>query len=225
MVARAIERYGGRARWEQLRLTVSPRRLRGLVPWSKGNGRTFALPPRAEVIPARAEATFFDYPRPGSTGRFVRGQVAIDGAPLADHRHTFRGLGKLRRWSPLDALYFFGYAMTHYHALPFGLAQAQVRRWQPRRRALTVAFPPGVHTHCRVQTVYFAADGLITRHDYVADIVGPWARGAHFWHGVQDLSGFPFATHRRVLARLGRLPTPILALDARLESAQAAFDA
>ncbi len=225
MIARAIRRFGGRARWERLRLTVSPRGLRGLVPWIKGNGRTFALPPRAELIPARAEATFFDYPQPGSMGRFVRGQVAIGDAPLADHRQTFRGLRKLRRWSPLDALYFFGYAMTHYHALPFGLVEAQVRRWDPRRRALTVVLPAGVHTHCRVQTVYFDAEGLITRHDYVADVVGPWARGAHLWRGIQELSGFPFATHRRVLARLGSLPTPFVALDARLESPQATFDA
>lgn len=229
MIARSVERYGGRPRWERLRLTVSPVGLRGLVPWAKGNGRTFRFPPRAEIIPARAQATFFDYPQPGSIGRFDRGRVALGEISSetagCEHRSSFRGLRKLHRWSPLDALYFFGYAMTHYHALPFALADAHVRRWDARRRILTVAFDESVHTHCSVQTVYFDADGLITRHDYVADIVGPWARGAHFWRGYQDLQGFPFATHRRVQARIGRLALPILALDARLESPQATFDA
>jgi len=223
MVAQAVERYGGRSRWEHLRLTVSPRHLRGLLPWLKGNGRTFAFPPRAEVIPARAEATFFDYPTPGSIGRFCRGMVAIEDDPLIEHRASFRGWGKLRRWTPLDALYFFGYALTHYHSLPFTLLEAEVLRTDLRRRSVTVAFPTSVHTHCRVQTIFFAADGLIRRHDYVADIVGPWARGAHFWGAYRDVSGFPLATHRRVLARIG-LVTPIVALEARLEDAAIAFD-
>jgi len=225
MVARAVSRYGGRSRWEKLCLTASPRGLRGLVPWSKGNGRTFALPPRVELRPARGEATFFDYPEPGSTGRYVRGQVALGESGLREHRHVFRSLdAKFRRWSPWDALYFFGYAMTHYHALPFVLADAEVRRWNPRRRTLTVAFGADVHTHCRLQTFHFAEDGLILRHDYVADIVGPWARGAHFWCEYQDVSGFPFATHRRVLARLLSLPLPLLALDAQLASPSATLD-
>ncbi|HVY36560.1 MAG TPA: hypothetical protein VHM31_01455 [Polyangia bacterium] len=223
MIARATERYGGRARWERMTLSVSPTQLRGLLPWMKGVGRTFRLPARAEIVPARAEATFFDYPTAGATGRFVAGRVALGDAPLAEHRETFRGLRKWRRWSPLDALYFFGYALTHYHAVPFILADAEPRGWDARRRALTVRFAPTVHTHCPVQTFWFDESGLILRHDYVADIVGFWARGAHYWHGYTDLSGFPFATHRRVVARVGRIPTPLLALEARFEPPSAAF--
>ena len=224
-IARAVDRYGGRARWERMRLSLSPTRLRGLLPWLKGVGRTFTLPPRVEIVPARAEATFFDYPAPGDVGRFVAGRVALGAAPLAEHRRTFRGFRKWRRWSPLDALYFFGYALTHYHAVPFTLAGAELRRWDARRRALTVRFPPSVHTHCPVQTFTFDETGLIVRHDYVADIVGPFARGAHYWRGYTDVSGFPFATHRRVVARLGRIPTPLLALEAHLESPALTLDA
>jgi len=225
MIARAVERHGGRQRWERLRLTLAPTSLGGLVPWMKGNGRTFRLPPRADIVPARAEATFFDYGAPGVVGRFQNGRVALGDAPLAEHRPTFRGLRKWRRWSPLDALYFFGYALTHYHAVPFTLADAEIRAWNPARRVLTVAFPPAVHTHCRVQTFYFDDTGLILRHDYVADIVSGLARGAHFWREVQEIDGFPIATHRRVVARLGRLPTPLVALDARLAPPQLRFDA
>ena len=57
--------------------------------------------------------------------------------------------------------------------------------------ALTVRFPPSLHTHCPVQTIYFAADGLIVRHDYVADIVGTFARGAHFWRDYVTVEGIP----------------------------------
>ena len=224
MVARAVERYGGRARWERLRLTLGPVALRGLLPWMKGAGRTFRLPSRAEIVPARAEATFFDYPSPGSLGRFQGGLVALGEAPLAAHRASFRGSRKWRRWSPLDALYFFGYALTHYHALPFTLADAVVRRWNAARRALTVAFPADVHTHCEVQTIYFDESGLIVRHDYVADIVGVWARGAHFWRDVQIVDGFPVATHRRVVARIGATPIPLLSLDARFGPPRVTFD-
>jgi hypothetical protein len=225
MVARAVERYGGRDRWQRLRLTLTPASLGGLLPWFKGAGRTFDLPPHAEIIPSRAEATFFDYPKAGGIGRFQNGRVALADAPPAEHRHTFAGARKWRRWSALDALYFFGYAMTHYHAVPFTLADADVRRWEPSRRALTVAFPPAVHTHTPIQTFYFDETGLILRHDYVADIVGPWARGAHFWRDVETVDGFPVARHRRVVARIGRWLTPLVALEARFATPQVSFDA
>jgi hypothetical protein len=82
-------------------------------------------------------------------------------------------------------------------------------------QALTVRSPSTVHTHSRVQTVYFATDGLIVRHEYVAEIVGAWARGAHLWREYVEVKGVPIATHRRVVARLGSLPLTLTALEAR----------
>jgi hypothetical protein len=230
VIARSIERHGGE-RWSRIeRLTVRPRALSGLVPWSKGNGRTFRLPAYAEIEPQIARATFFDYPRAGERGVFDAGRVALGDAPLAEHRGTFRGLAKLRRWRPLDALYFFGYALTHYHAMPWTLRDAEplalrrTGRGNGRRAgnneggfALTVRFPPTLHTHSPVQTVYFAPDGLIVRHDYVADIVGSLARGAHFWRDYVTVEGIPIPTHRIVYARLFRQPLPLVALDAHFE--------
>lgn len=230
MIATAVGRYGGLERWQRLRLTLTPIALGGLLPWMKGVGRTFRLPGHAEVIPSRAEATFFDYGPPGQAGgaqtigRFESGRVALGDATPAEHRHTFRGLRKWRRWSPLDALYFFGYALTHYHAVPFTLSQATIRAWSPSRRRLTVEFSKQVHTHSPIQTFYFDESGLILRHDYVADIVGPWARGAHLWRDVQVVDGFPVATHRHVVARLGRACTPFVALDARFATPRVSFD-
>ena len=224
LIARSIARHGGE-RWSRIeRLTLRPRALSGLVPWMKGNGRTFGLPSRAELEPQLARARFFDYPRAGEHALFDAGRVALGDAPPAEHRGTFHGFRKWRRWRPLDALYFFGYALTHYHAMPWTLSDAEPLALRRTGRdssgdtfALTARFPPSVHTHCPVQTVYFASDGLIVRHDYVADIVSGWARGAHFWRDYVTVEGLPLATRRTVYARLGRQPLPMVALDARFD--------
>jgi len=215
-LARAIERHGGLARWQSVRITLAPSALTGLLPRLKGVGHTFRLPRTVAIEPRRARAVFHDYPEAGASGVFDAGQVALGGAALAEHRASFRGARKWRRWSPLDALYFFGYALTHYHAVPFTLGDAELRRWDDRRRVLTVAFPAHVHTHSTVQSFHFDEGGLIVRHDYVADIVGSWARGAHLWRDFVTVEGFAIATHRRVLARIGGTPLPLVALDARL---------
>jgi hypothetical protein len=215
-LARAVERHGGRARWQRVRITLAPTALTGLVPRMKGVGRTFPLPRAMEIEPSRGRAVFHDFPDVGARGVFERGRVALGGGALAEHRASFAGVRKWPRWSPLDALYFFGYSLTHYHAVPFTLGDAQLRHWDSRRRVLTVAFPPDVHTHSRVQSFRFDDSGLIVRHDYVADIVGGWARGAHLWRDFVTVEGFPIATHRRVLARVGGATLPLVALDARL---------
>jgi hypothetical protein len=149
-----------------------------------------------------------------------RGAVVED---HADARARFRGLRKWRRWSPADAAYFFGYALTHYHALPFTLTEARplaMRRVRCDGRELTgvdVELPAALHTHSRRQSFYFDAEGLLGRHDYVAEIVGTMARGAHLWRDFVTAHGIPIARERHVVARLGRATTPLVALHAELE--------
>ena len=224
----AVRRHGGWDAWRALRVVVvEPKRLSGLVPWIKGYGRTFRLPARAEIFPHDDRAVFFDYPEPGATGTFVRGALALMDArgevvASTDARPSFHGLRKLRRWSAAEALYFFGYALTHYHALPFTLGRGRplgvcrVRYEGRRLTGVEVELPPELHTHSPRQTFYFEEDGLLRRHDYVADIVGPWARGAHFWRDFVTVGGLEMATVRHVVARLGRRATPLVALHAEL---------
>jgi hypothetical protein len=219
VIERACHAYGGEERWRQLRLRLELRSLRGLVPALKGLRRTFPFPARALVEPARAAATFEDYPVPGARIHFEAGAVRLVGHDgqeqhSPDHRASFQGLGKWRRWSPLDAVYFFGYALTHYHAMPFTLSEARLLRH--RGDVLTVELPASLHTHSQRQTIHFGPDGLIQRHDYVADIVGWWARGAHFWRDYVSVEGFPVARTRHVVARLGAFTTPLTALHAEL---------
>jgi hypothetical protein len=224
LVERACVAYGGSERWARTRLSFVPAVLSGALPALKGAGRTFALPSRIHLEPGSGQAVFDDFPRPGERGLYQAGAVSIIGRGGREEsrdlvrRASFRGWHKLARWRPLDALYFFGYALSHYHSVPFTLGEAHFLR-QDRWRdldALALELPPALHTHSRRQTFYFDEDGLIVRHDYVAEIVGGWARGAHFWRHYTRVEGLPLALTRHVVARIGRFPLPFVALHAEL---------
>ena len=118
-------------------------------------------------------------------------------------------------WGPLDALYFFGYALANYFSLPFLLASTRLVRMRPN--GVVVDFPSGFDTHSRRQAFHFDRSGLLYRHDYTASVVGFWATGSHFSTDYADIDGLWLARRRRVRARLGRLATPIPVLHARLE--------
>lgn len=231
LLERAIARHGGWRTWQRLRsIVLGPRLLRGALPALKGYGRTFALPTQVLVRPRELEAEFMDYPTPGSRGLFARGEVRLvdsHGATLmqaADHRTTFRGLRKYRRWAPLDALYFFGYALTHYHSLPFTLGEGRclglhrTRAGGESLEGVEVELPPSLHTHCQRQTFYFDDSGVLRRHDYVAEIVGVWARGAHYWQDYQEVNGLLVARRRHVVARAFEQTFPFVALHAEFDS-------
>ncbi len=230
LLERAVARHGGWAAWEALRcVTLELRALSGLLPALKGAGQTFPGTARIDVFPHEFRAVFHDYPAPGQRGVFDAGAVQLldgDGAVVAshpDHRRSFRGLRKWRRWAPADALYFFGYAVTHYHGLPFTLADARplrVCRVRTDGRVLTgvdVELPATLHTHSRRQSFYFDDSGLLRRHDYVADIAGWMARGAHLWRDFVTAHGIEIPRERHVVARLRRTLTPLVALHAQLE--------
>jgi hypothetical protein len=230
LLERAVARHGGWAAWEALgRVTLAPRRLTGLLPTLKGVGRTFPRPPRVDVFPREYRCVFHDYPTAGRRGVFLAGSVELldeAGAVVesnADARASFRGLRKWRRWSPADALYFFGYALSHYHGLPFTLAEGRplglcrVRSDRHNLTGVDVELPATLHTHSRCQTFYFDDEGLLRRHDYVAEIAGWWARGAHLWRDFVTAHGIPIPRERHVVARLGRAATPFVALHAELD--------
>jgi hypothetical protein len=230
LLERAIERHGGWSAWRRAGgISFALKSLTGLVPEHKGLGDTFPAPARLEVWPRRGLVVVHDFPVAGRRGVFAVGQVQVlDGDTIlearADARATFAGARKRRRWAPLDALYFFGYALAHYHSLPFSLAGARplgLRRARSAGRALSgvaVELPAALHTHCRRQTFFFDEEGLLRRHDYVADIVGWWARGAHRWEDFVEVGGLVVPRRRHVVARLGRLELPVVALHAELDA-------
>jgi hypothetical protein len=234
LLERAVERHGGWAAWRRASgLALELKTLSGLVPRLKGLGRTFFAMTRADIWPRRGVTIFHDYPTAGRRAVFSAGQVQVlDGETIlearANPRASFAGLRKHRRWSPLDAVYFFGYALSHYHSLPFSLVEGRPLRLRRARSAgrtlvgVEVALPASLHTHSARQTFYFDAEGLLRRHDYVADIVGAFARGAHRSEDFVEVGGLAVARRRHVVLRLGRLEVPaIVALHAELASPMA----
>jgi hypothetical protein len=237
VLERSCEYYGGpggRRRPRRIRLVLE--RLTGLLPRVKGVNRTFPLPPAIDIYPSERRTTFLAYPREGCTGVFHNGSVRIEADSKQEsiensprHRDTFRGFAKNRRWTPVDALYFFGYALWHYHALPFVLTEARLVRTVAAVSgssvsSIEVEFPAELPTHSRRQTFYFDRTGQIVRHDYVADVVGFWARAAHFWESPQLVNGFPIAMERRVVPRIGAAVFPFTALYATYSHAEVEFD-
>jgi hypothetical protein len=239
VLERACDHYGGVQAWRALRrIRLIPAELSGLLPWLKGMGNTFRLPSAFEIDPHERRTRFLGYPDADHVGLFENGAVRIerrDGGDVVaesrDHRQSFRALAKHRRWAPLDALYFFGYALAHYHALPFTLREARLLRARTagsRNKPvdiLDVELPADLPTHCRRQTFYFDRSGRLTRHDYHAEIVGFLARGAHFWKRETICNGLPICMERHVVARLGATPSPLTALRATFTSAELEFDA
>jgi hypothetical protein len=202
-------------------------KFRGPLFTLKGYPRTFVAPREIEVRPHDRVTVFHGYPDAGHRGRFDRGDVRIervaDGAVTResrDHRQTYLGRAKHRRWDALDALYFFGYALWHYHVVPFALGDARFVRTLRGPRAIQgveVDFPPDVPTHCERQRFFFAEDdGRIVRHDYTADVIGRWARGAHFWEAYARTGGLLIARRRRVRVCVLGHPTPLPVLDVEL---------
>jgi hypothetical protein len=223
LVERAIDIHGGQKRWRAAaRIDLPFRSGSGVLLRLKGYGLTFHAPRAFEVRPHERVTVFHGYPDEDHHGRFVDGTVAIEHverrvAPTesANHRHTFTGVAKYRCWSPMDALYFFGYALCHYHALPFTLPQThlvRVLRARGKPVGVEVIVPLDVHTHCRRQRIYFGEDGRIVRHDYVADVIGSWARGAHYWEDYANCDGLLIARRRRVVARVGAVALPVTVL-------------
>ena len=236
---RACQRHGGVAAWRSLRrLTLTLETVSGPLPWMKGLGDTFPRPSAVDVFPHECRTIFHGYPDTQQQGVFDRGDVRIEyregtgvTASSPRHRETFRGLTKYRRWSALDGLYFFGYALWHYHTLPFTLHDAtllrsrRLGRGDRMRHVLDVEFPADLPTHGRRQSFHFDHDGWLRRHDYVAEIVGAWAHGAHEWLDYRDASGIQVAMERRVrVCVFGvSLPTPVL--HATFSKARAEFKA
>jgi hypothetical protein len=123
-------------------------------------------------------------------------------------RSAFSGLSGLRRnlrWDALDSTYFAGYAMWNYVTTPYlltreGVELSQGEAWEEKGETWQrlEAFPESIHTHSRRQTFYFDARRLLRRHDYVAEVVGGWAKAAHYCADHAQAGGLVFPTRRWV---------------------------
>jgi len=224
--------HGGAQRWQSVSSITARGRLGGLLPRRFPGNKLANF--TVEVRAAEPHTVLHDFPHAGLHAVFDRGNVQIEnhaGEPLdlrTDPRLAFFGFSGLRRnlrWDPLDVAYFAGYAFWNYLTAPLLLSRNDItitnappgRETRHGWRRLVATFPEHIDTHCRQQTFYVDAAGLIRRHDFLAEPVGAWATAALHCSQHRDFGGLIFPTRRRVLPRGpgGRvLPRPtLLALD------------
>lgn len=224
--------HGGAERWQSVSAITARGHVAGLLPSRFSGNKLANFAVRVQV--AGPHTVLHDFPQAGQHAVFDRGNVRIetdDGRPLAtrtEPRSAFFGLSGIRRnvhWDPLDVAYFAGYAFWNYLTAPLLLARDDIavvegEPWQEsgqQWRRLHATFPAQIDTHCRQQTFYVDASGLIRRHDFVAEPVGSWAKAALYCYQHRQFDGLTIPTRRRVLPRgpgLRVLSRPtLLALD------------
>ena len=208
--------HGGAHHWRAVSAITARGRLGGLLP-ARFPGNKLANF-TVEVQVAEQRTVLHDFPHAGKRAVFDRGDVRIEtheGETLdtrTDPRSAFFGLSGIRRnvhWDPLDTTYFAGYAFWNYLTSPLLLTRDDIfvtegEPWQEpgqQWRRLQATFPARIDTHCRQQTFYVDTDGLVRRHDFIAEPVGHWAKGALYCDRHRRFDGLIFPTRRRVLPR------------------------
>jgi hypothetical protein len=214
LVEEVLQAHGGADRWEAVRRIHARARSGGFLLRSRVPGTRFA--DYGLTVDLGERRTVLDpFPEPGVRGVFEAGAARLerdDGEVLdsrGNPRPAFFGRAGLRRnlrWDALDATYFAGYAMWNYLSFPLlltrpGVEVSQLPSWRSDGedlRRLRVEFPEDVDTHSRSQTFYLDSGGLLRRHDYVAEVVGRWAKAAHMCADHVEADGLVFPSRRWV---------------------------
>jgi len=208
--------HGGAEHWRSVSAITARGRIGGLLPKRFPGNKLANFTVTVQI--AEQHTVIDDVPQAGQRAVFDRGTVRIetrDGEPLdtrTDPRSAFFGLSGARRnihWDPLDLAYFAGYAFWNYLTSPVLLTRDDItvtdgEPWEEsgqRWRRLEATFPSSLATHCRQQTFYVDDDGLIRRHDFVAEPVGMWAKAALYADQHRQFDGLTFPTRRRVMPR------------------------
>ena len=207
-----IVAHGNLNRWRSLHQLTAKVSAGGVLWGLKGQpgilkDYTITLSPNLQ------SATLAPFAAPDLRTTYTPDRVAIetvDGRLVEERtnpRASFSGHTLQTPWDRLHAAYFAGYAMWNYLTEPFtwaepGFSTIELEPWQEDGetwRRLQVTFPERIATHSRVQTYYIDAQGLIRRHDYFVDILGPAeTESAHYTWGHEIFDGFVFPTHHSV---------------------------
>ena len=214
LIDQVIAAHGGLERWRRLKELHVHVRCGGAALTARFQ-RSVYRRYRAVVDTRRPRVRFS--PFKGHHGVFTPERVWIetDQGEVCRERENPRGyFPSWRRhvvWDALDVLYFGGYAMWNYLCTPFwwasaGIAGTEGDPWQEAGetwRRLDLRFASHWATHCPQQVFYVNDDGWIRRHDYTAQVIGPYARAAHYSEGHREFDGLVFPTRRRVYPRRG----------------------
>jgi hypothetical protein len=221
-----IDAHGGLTLWSSLDAIDAELSAWGLLFRVKRRPALDHVKVSAKVHEARF--VFHEFPFSGSTAELIgNDEVRIsrsDGTILERRlrpRSAFKDLRRLIYWDSLDFIYFGGYAMWNYLTAPFIFLRDGFHfevlepeaDSSPSWTRLRVVFPDDIPTHSGTQTFYFDENWHLRRLDYTAEVVGRWARAAHFCEDYRDFGGIKAPTTRwvrPVLFGSRPLPGPIL---------------
>lgn len=209
-----LDAHGGLEHWRAAGTVQARVRSGGLLMRTRLPGNRFA-DYRITAYVQEARTVLDPFPQEGQRGVFENGMPRIEStagqviSSRENARAAFFGRSGLRRnirWDALDSVYFAGYAMWNYLTTPYlltrdGVEVTEGETWQEGGetwRRLTAVFPPHIDTHSPRQTFYFDANGSLRRHDYCPEVVGRWARAAHYCADPISAGGLTFPTRRWV---------------------------
>lgn len=217
-----VRAHGGAELWHGLEAVEAVISAHGMLFRAKGRDPLVRVRMRAWTREPRF--ALLDYPLPGQTAELIgTREVRISDAAgtvvaqRLDPRAAFHGLRRLVRWDDLDFTYFAGYATWNYLVTPFVFLREgfafrlldPVASDPPGTVRLHVRFPDDLPAHSRDQVFHFDAARLLRRIDYTAEVVGGWARAAHFCEEYRTFDGLRVPTRRRVVPTLfGDRPLP-----------------
>lgn len=205
-----LDAHGGLAYWHSLESIEIVYSADGFLFTAKGVAPLKQA--RMTIYTSRPEVIAHDHPAPGlSTHWFGDERVEIvdaQGRVLQSREHprtAFGGLRRFFRWDALNFAHFSSYAMWGYLTAPFLFLQDGVKvssKTDGNGTHLTVEFPPSLPAHCRKQDFWFDAEHHLRRLDYTAEVVGSWAKAAHFCEEYRRFGGLSLPTRRRVYPKL-----------------------
>ena len=204
--ARAIDAFGGAARWlaaERIEAVVT---VTGLAWWLKMKRPVASTRLRLSLHAPHARLDPVD--RSGLVGVLDGEDACLEDrtgrvvARRAHAGHYFPGGRRALYWDSLDLAYFAGNAMWNYFTFPRMLLRSDIEWKELADGLLEAHFPAGLPTHSRVQTFHFdRATGLLARHDCTLDAVGPWAHVTQIISDYRTQDGVPYFGLRRVYFR------------------------
>jgi hypothetical protein len=212
LLDRVLAAHGGSDRWNGF--TSLSARVRGggsLWALKHQEGVLHDVVTRVELHRQSAGTSPFGAPGVRSTFTADRVTLETDAGVVIEERsrprQSFDGHDLTTPWDRLHLAYFNGYAMWTYLTEPFsftwpGTRTEELEPWQEDGhtwRRLKVRFPDELAVHSKDNIYYVDADGLIRRHDYVAEVVGSdVTAAAHYIDGHAEVQGIVVPTRRRV---------------------------
>jgi hypothetical protein len=226
LLREVMDAHGGFAVWDGARTVRTVMSTGGVLFLMRTTRDAFH---QTEVIVdlRRPYAEIRDFPGGGQSSFFTPSRVWIedrDGRVRAERhepRASFGGVRKQLHWDHLDSVYFAGYAVWNYITAPYLLCRGDVtieegvscsdkgRTW----RGLRATFPAQFPTHNANQVFYFDERARLRRHDYHAEVIGPYAVASHYCDDHIAFGKAVFPTRRKVVPRIGSkrpLPFPTL---------------